>query len=113
MYNSVTKNVSLMQQFHSNSDVERASLLAPFLMENAAETEAMRKLPNKVFQELSEAGFFKLMLPPGLGGIGPDLRNHLEVVTKLGVGCGSAAWIVALMGNNICFVVCYPHFLKI
>jgi len=47
-----------MQQFHSNSYVERASLLAPFLMKNASETEAMRKLPNKVFQELSEAGFF-------------------------------------------------------
>jgi len=107
-YNSVTKNVSLMQQFHSNSYVERASLLAPFLMENASETEAMHKLPNKVFQELSEAGFFKLMLPPGLGGIGPDLRNHLEVVTKLGVGCGSAAWIVALMGYQNYLLGWYP-----
>jgi 3-hydroxy-9,10-secoandrosta-1,3,5(10)-triene-9,17-dione monooxygenase len=75
-----------------------ARSLIPLLKERASETESIRRLPDNIVHHLSESGLFNLMLPPGLGGQGPDLENHLKVASILAEGCGSSSWVMSLVG---------------
>ena len=74
----------------------RARAIQPLLLEHAAKTDAMRRLPDEVNEALTEAGFFRLVTPRRFGGYGTSLRGVTEVVETLGAGDASAAWLVAL-----------------
>ena len=80
--------------------VTRARGLAPLLAENAAWTEAGRRLVEDVIAAIRAAGLFKLMLPRRFGGLETDLRTQLEVSRELAMGCGSTSWVTTIM--NMC-----------
>ncbi|MER7841544.1 acyl-CoA dehydrogenase family protein [Streptomyces sp. NPDC096040] len=77
-----------------------AAALVPLLRENAARTEADRKVAEENIAALSEAGLFRLTVPRRLGGHETDVRTFLEVTSELARGCGSTAWVTTLI--NIC-----------
>jgi 3-hydroxy-9,10-secoandrosta-1,3,5(10)-triene-9,17-dione monooxygenase len=78
--------------------VVRAEALAPFLAGRAAETEAARTMLPDVRAALDEAGLLDILLGRHLGGMGLDIPTHLRVAAALGRGCGSTAWVQALVG---------------
>jgi alkylation response protein AidB-like acyl-CoA dehydrogenase len=74
--------------------------LRPLLQRHAAETDALRRLPDAVVAALRDAGLCHLMVPKRLGGHETNIRTYMEVIAELGRGCGSTAWVASLI--NVC-----------
>lgn len=85
----------------------RARELVPFLAEKADETERNRTLLPEVHDRLTEAGLFRIMQTPHLGGYGLDLTTHISVAAELARGCGATAWVQSLIGNQNAHVAWY------
>ena len=71
----------------------KATALVPLLRAKAAETERARRIPDEVIAAVEKAGLFRMRAPKRFGGYEADLRVYMDVVTELGRGCGSTAWI--------------------
>ena len=74
--------------------------MRPLLQERAAETDALRRLPDEVVAALKEAGLCRLMVPRRFGGYETSIRTYMEAIAELGRGCGSTAWVASLL--NVC-----------
>jgi alkylation response protein AidB-like acyl-CoA dehydrogenase len=72
--------------------VAAARKLGPLLRENADQGERDRRLPAATVKGLTEAGFFRLCRPRGLGGLEADPITVLHVVEEIARHDGSAAW---------------------
>jgi len=44
----------------------------------AKEIDEQERFPEEVFKELGKAGYFKLMIPTELGGLGKDMQEHTD-----------------------------------
>src|SRR6187399_1088600 len=78
----------------------RATSLRPLLERNADRTDAQRRLPDEVVQALKESGLCALMVPKRFGGYQTSVRTYIDVMSELGRGCGSTAWVASLI--NVC-----------
>lgn len=89
--------------------MERATALVPLLRDNAARTEADRRVTEENIQALADAGLFRLAVPRRFGGHETDFRTFLNVTAELARGCGSTAWVTTLV--NVCnwMVGLYPE----
>lgn len=79
---------------------ERAAALVELLRGNAASADQDRRLPEENVLALQEAGLFKMLVPGRFGGHQADFRTALRVVSEIGRGCGSSAWVITLI--NAC-----------
>lgn len=53
--------------------------------------------------------FFRICAPKQFGGYESDVRTYTDVITEIGRGCGSAAWI-AFISNAAVWIAChYPE----
>lgn len=77
-----------------------AETLAPALAARAAETEALRRLPDASVAALREAGFMAALVPQRFGGRGLGLDDALEFVAALGRGCAATAWVCGLWNDH-------------
>ncbi|HWI22950.1 MAG TPA: acyl-CoA dehydrogenase family protein, partial [Baekduia sp.] len=77
--------------------VERARGLRPLLSEHADQADRDRVLAPEVANAIVEAGLCKLLVPKRLGGYETDALTMLDVVTELGKGCASAAWVTGVL----------------
>ena len=57
--------------------IERARELHPLLRARAAETDALRRLPDDVVAALRESGLCRLMVPRRFGGYQTTIRTYL------------------------------------
>jgi 3-hydroxy-9,10-secoandrosta-1,3,5(10)-triene-9,17-dione monooxygenase len=89
--------------------VELAATLVPSLRERAPATDRARRLPQESVDALTEAGLFRLSAPRRLGGLQADHRTTLEVVAELARGCGSTAWVTAVLNSAAWLVGLYPE----
>jgi 3-hydroxy-9,10-secoandrosta-1,3,5(10)-triene-9,17-dione monooxygenase len=80
--------------------LQRIAALRPTLEKNADQTETDRRVVEENITLLKEAGAFKIMVPARYGGWQADIRTKLEVSREIAKGCGSTAWVTALM--NVC-----------
>ena len=78
--------------------LERARKLRPFVAERAREADRLRQLPQPTLDQLLEAQLFEIMAPRCYGGHELDLGVLLEAAAEIGRGCGSTAWVLALLG---------------
>ncbi|WP_329236806.1 acyl-CoA dehydrogenase family protein [Streptomyces sp. NBC_01460] len=88
---------------------EAATALLPLLKDNAARTEADRRVAEENIEALADAGLFRLTVPKRFGGHEAGFRTFLEVSSELARGCGSTAWVTTLV--NVCnwMVALYPE----
>ena len=74
--------------------------LRPLFEANAARTESDRRVVEENISALRDADAFRIMVPKRFGGFETDIRTALEVSREVAMGCGSTAWVTALM--NVC-----------
>ncbi|GAA1208379.1 acyl-CoA dehydrogenase family protein [Pseudonocardia alaniniphila] len=68
----------------------------PVLAANAGRAERDRRLPAESTAALRDAGAFALATPTRFGGLDADLPTTVRVISELGRGCPSSAWLVAV-----------------
>ena len=76
--------------------IGRADALAPTLAARAEETAALRRMPDGTFRELRDSGLLKAARAERFGGYALGLDEVLEIVVRLGRGCGSTAWVYGI-----------------
>jgi 3-hydroxy-9,10-secoandrosta-1,3,5(10)-triene-9,17-dione monooxygenase len=79
--------------------VARAAELVPLLRKNANEGEANRVVNAENIEALRAAGLMKLATPKRFGGYECDLNTIIDVLSELGRGCGSTAWVATLING--------------
>lgn len=77
--------------------VARTHALIPELRERAAQTAADRRLPQVNIDAMRRAGSLKTLQATRNGGYALGIRSHLDVMSALGRGCGSTAWVAGVV----------------
>jgi alkylation response protein AidB-like acyl-CoA dehydrogenase len=72
--------------------VQAAAALQPVLRKYHDEIEREQRMPRALFEQLREAGFYKMVIPRSLGGLQLDPLTYLRVVELLAEGAGSVGW---------------------
>jgi 3-hydroxy-9,10-secoandrosta-1,3,5(10)-triene-9,17-dione monooxygenase len=75
----------------------RAHELIPELRERAAQTALDRRLPVANIDALRRSGSLKTLQAKRNGGYALGIRSHLDVMSALGRGCGSTAWVAGVV----------------
>jgi alkylation response protein AidB-like acyl-CoA dehydrogenase len=78
--------------------VQTAAAMYPALRECREETEREQRLPKALVEQMREAGFYRMVIPHSLGGLGVDPLTYLRVVELLAEGAGSVGWNLANNG---------------
>lgn len=89
--------------------VARAAELVPLLWEDAAQADRDRTLTQRVADAVTDAGLMKLTAPRRLGGYESDVLTYLEVVAKLGEGCGATAWVAGVINFTAWEIGLFPE----
>jgi alkylation response protein AidB-like acyl-CoA dehydrogenase len=66
--------------------------LAPAIAARAGETEAARRVPPDLLDDLRAAGVFRMLRPPSYGGMGADLLEAMDVFEALSRADASVGW---------------------
>jgi alkylation response protein AidB-like acyl-CoA dehydrogenase len=74
--------------------------LVPRLRARAQAAEAARGLPEQSVAELAAAGLFDVQKPRRFGGDELGLVEFVELVSILGRGCGSTAWVYGVTAER-------------
>lgn len=82
----------------SDELVARAAAMVPGLRARADEIEQARQVPADIVEMFKEAGFFRILQPKAYGGWEMNPVVFMRVLSELGRGCGSSAWIMMILG---------------
>lgn len=74
--------------------------LVPALRAAAVAAEHDRRVPTTSIAALEGAGVFRMTVPRRFGGLELDLVEQIDVLTEIGRGCGSTAWVASL--HSVC-----------
>jgi 3-hydroxy-9,10-secoandrosta-1,3,5(10)-triene-9,17-dione monooxygenase len=89
--------------------VARARELIPELRERAAQTASDRRLPQENIDALRRAGALKTIQATRNGGYALGIRSHLDVISALGEGCGSTAWVAGVVQAHSWLLSHFPE----
>jgi alkylation response protein AidB-like acyl-CoA dehydrogenase len=78
--------------------VQAAAALRPVLRRYHEEIEREQRFPHAFFEQLRDAGFYRMVIPRSLGGLQVDPLTYLRVVELLAEGAGSVGWNLANNG---------------
>ncbi|MBV8055031.1 MAG: acyl-CoA dehydrogenase family protein, partial [Deltaproteobacteria bacterium] len=98
--------------YNEEEFIQRAAALRPLLEQNAARTEAERRIPEEIIQALEDADLFELMVPKRFGGHGLSMETVLRVSAELAKGCPSTSWVQTLMNVSAWFATRAAHRLQ-
>jgi 3-hydroxy-9,10-secoandrosta-1,3,5(10)-triene-9,17-dione monooxygenase len=86
-----------------------ARALAPVLAQRSAQTTAARSVPAQTIADFRDAGFFRVLQPKRFGGLQLDFPVFANLVRELAHGCGSSAWVYAVMGELGWVMAMFPE----
>jgi indole-3-acetate monooxygenase len=89
---TITEETRLPVDIDAQPVVQAAAALQPVLRDYREELEREQRMPPKLFAQLREAGFYKMVIPRALGGFQVDPLTYLRVVELLAEGVGSVGW---------------------
>lgn len=88
--------------------VERAGAMVPSLRQNAAATEAARRVSAESGAAFAEAGFFRVLQPKRYGGYELPFGTHMRIAAEIGRGCPSSAWVASVVAVHSWIVGMFP-----
>ncbi|MBL6688171.1 MAG: acyl-CoA dehydrogenase family protein [Pseudomonadales bacterium] len=74
--------------------IAAAARLVPELKTRSREIDQARQLPQDLAAGLASLGFYRLVVPPELGGLGVSPATFCRICETLAAGNGSTAWCV-------------------
>jgi 3-hydroxy-9,10-secoandrosta-1,3,5(10)-triene-9,17-dione monooxygenase len=80
--------------------IARAEALVPKLLDRAAGTEELRRLPPETERDLHDAGLFRMVQPKRVGGSEFDYVALVDCADMLGRGDASVAWNFANLASH-------------
>jgi alkylation response protein AidB-like acyl-CoA dehydrogenase len=80
--------------------VAKAREAVPVLAAHADVTEQQGRIAPESLEALREAGLFALGTPVEFGGADVDLVTQVRVLSELGRGCPSSAWVVSISAGT-------------
>lgn len=80
--------------------LERADGLKSGLAERAADTEALRRLPDETVADIRAAGLHRLGQPLRFGGAQLGLDEIANIITALARGCAATAWVCGVWSDH-------------
>ncbi len=88
--------------------VSRAHDMIERFRSRAHDAERNRRLHRETFEEMRDAGFYRVQMPARYSGFEMSHRGMLDICAELGRGCGSAAWIFSNLAaqNGIVSMAC-------
>ncbi len=89
--------------------VARARELIPELRERAPQTALDRRLPQDNIDAMRRAGALKTIQATRNGGYALGIRSHLDVISALGEGCGSTAWVAGVVHAHSWLLSHFPE----
>jgi 3-hydroxy-9,10-secoandrosta-1,3,5(10)-triene-9,17-dione monooxygenase len=101
--------MSTTMSLTANDAAARAAELIPELRERAAQTALDRRLPQINIDALRRAGAMKTIQAKRNGGYALGIRSHLDVMSALGRGCGSTAWVAGVVHAHSWLVSHFPE----
>ncbi len=76
--------------------LDAARELGPEITARANQIEKDRAVPRELLDKLTQAGCFRLLLPPSVGGLGAELPGAMRVFEQLARADASVGWTVML-----------------
>ncbi len=64
------------------------------------DADRLRRLPDPIAKALAERNFYRVLLPPALGGLGADPITYLRMVEAFSAMDGSVGWNFAIGGGS-------------
>src|ERR1051325_9381185 len=86
----------------------RTAALVPNLRERAEAAERARRVPDESFDELAEAGVFRMCAPKRFGGYEVDFKTQIEVLAHVARGCPSTSWVSTIFSAMAWLAGCFP-----
>jgi 3-hydroxy-9,10-secoandrosta-1,3,5(10)-triene-9,17-dione monooxygenase len=86
-----------------------AHALATKFAARAEAAEEARQIPRESVEEMLDAGFARILMPPRVGGYGLDFETWYEVVLELSKADASHGWCASLMIHHAHLVAQYPE----
>lgn len=92
--------------------LDQIRALVPALRERAAESEALRRIPDATMEDLLAAGMFRLHTPLRYGGLQLGLRAHVEAARIIAQGCIPTAWAASFLTHSANRIAKLDHALQ-
>lgn len=80
----------------------------PVLRARAAETEALRRVPDQTIADLHKSGLFRMLQPRRVGGSELPYRALVDLGAILAEGCGSTAWVATNLASHHWMLAMWP-----
>ena len=80
--------------------IDRARELVPVLKDRAETADNLRRLPDETHRDLADSELYHIYLPARFGGFELDYMLQVDIAAELGRGCGSAAWVHAVVASH-------------
>jgi alkylation response protein AidB-like acyl-CoA dehydrogenase len=87
----------------------RARALVPKLIERSTHTTDERRVPDETIADFEQAGFFRVLQPKRYGGLQMEFSVFANLVRELATGCGSSAWVYAVMAEHGWMFALFPQ----
>ena len=86
----------------------RAEVIARKCKSRAQQTEINRRVCDEVIDDLRAAGLFRILQPAAYGGYEYDYDVLSRLISTIGRGCGSTAWVYGIACIHQWLVACMP-----
>jgi alkylation response protein AidB-like acyl-CoA dehydrogenase len=88
--------------------LKRTERLIPSLRERAEAAETARRVPQESFDDLAEAGVFRMCAPKRFGGYELDFKTQIDVLAAVARGCPSTSWVATIYSAMAWLASCLP-----
>jgi len=89
--------------------VQRAQALLPVLRGRAELTKRQRRVPSETIDDFHAGGLLNVLKPVRLGGHGGDFPLFVRIAATLAHGCGSSAWVYAVLAEHNWAIAMFPE----
>jgi 3-hydroxy-9,10-secoandrosta-1,3,5(10)-triene-9,17-dione monooxygenase len=89
--------------------LDRVRAMAPRFAERALAAEQARRIPQQSVQEMLDAGFARILIPPEAGGYGLGFDTWFEVTRELCKADASHGWCASLIIHHNHLIAQYPQ----